>query len=123
MSRPGKAADLRSARASAPELSLAELARRAGVSAEQAAAIFRREALEPTYTIDETAAFLRCSPWQINKLVALGKRHGARLHPTLGGLWPTFKPSHKTRLVPLSAINGHLQHMARVHDHRELRAS
>lgn len=121
MRRPGKAADLNPARSSAPDLSLAELALRAGVSADQATAIFRRDALEPTYTIAETAQYLRCTPWQINKLVALGKRYGTRLHPTLGGLWPTFKPSHKTRLVPLSAIRGHLQHMARVHDRRELR--
>lgn len=120
MSRPRKAADLVPP-AVRPDLTLAQLVERAGVTEAQAIAIFRRDALEPTYSLAEVAARFGCTTWQINELVQLGKQHGSKLHPTRGGLWPTFKPSHKCRRVPLSAIYRHEAHMSRVHDHLELR--
>lgn len=122
MNRGRKAVDL-APPATAPRLSLAQLAQRAGVSVAEAREIFRRECLEPTYSLLEVGARLGCGVWQVNELVQLGKDYGENLHPTRGGLWPTFKPSHKSRRVPLSAIQRHEQHMARVHDHIELRTA
>lgn len=122
MSRGRKGVAIRPARVSVPDISLAEIARRAGITRDQAAEIFRRELLEPTYSLDEVKHRFGCELWQVNELVKLGKKHGADLHPTRGGLFPTFKPSHKSRRVPLSAITRHEAHMARVHDGIELSA-
>jgi predicted DNA-binding protein YlxM (UPF0122 family) len=118
-----KGFDLHPARSAAPDVSLPEIARRAGLSRDQLVTIFRREVLEPTYSIEEVCARFGCEKTQIHDLISLGKRHGAGLDPRRGGLWPTFKPSHKSRRIPLSAIERHEAHMARVHDHMELRAS
>lgn len=114
MSRP------RSTPAAAPQISLADVARRAGVDRAALIEIFRRESLEPTYSVQETAARLGCGAWQVNELIGLGRKHREQLHPTRGGLWPTFKPSHKCRRIPLGAIQRHERHMARVHDRVEL---
>lgn len=114
--------DLHPARGAAPDISLSEIARRAGLDRDQAVAIFRREALEPTYSIDEVCARFGCEKTQVHALINLGKRFGRALDPLRGGLYPTFKPSHKSRRIPLSAIERHEAHMARVHDHLELRA-
>lgn len=114
-----RAADLRPLRES-DQIGLDEVAKRAGIGRGELEAIFRREALEPTFSPDEVAQRFGCTVWQVNKLVQLGKRHGARLHPINGGLYPTFKPSHKSRRIPLSAIERHERHMARVHDGVEL---
>jgi hypothetical protein len=70
--------------------------------------------LEPTFSLAETAKHLGCGRTRISELVDLGLAHGARLHPTRGGLWPTFKISHKNRRVPLSAIDRHKRHMAKI---------
>lgn len=123
MSRPGKAVDLHPARNAAPDVSLAEIARRSGLSREQLTVIFRREVLEPTFSIEEVCARFGCERTQIHDLIRYGKTYGAALDPRRGGLYPTFKPSHKSRRIPLSAIERHEAHMARVHDHLELRAS
>jgi transposase-like protein len=70
-------------------------------------------ALEATYSVAEVAEHFGCSAWQVHQLVRLGRAHGARLHPTRGGLWPTFLPSRKCRRIPASAIARHLAHMER----------
>ena len=72
--------------------------------------------LETTYSPAEVAKHFGCTVWQIQQLIRLGLRHGRKLHPTRGGLAPTFKTSHKCRRIPESAIERHKQHMARVHD-------
>lgn len=72
--------------------------------------------LEQTYSPAEVAKHFGCAVGQIHKLVRLGIRYGAKLHPARGGLYPTFKPSHKSRRIPESAIEHHKRHMARVHD-------
>lgn len=107
----------------APTVGLEEVARRANLSRAELEGIFRREALEPTYSIDEVAQRFGCTAWQISQLVQLGKRYGLQLHPTRGGLCPTYKVSHKCRRIPLSAIHRHEQHMGRVHDGTDLRRS
>lgn len=104
----------------APEITLAEIARRAGITREQLAIIFRREALEPTFSVDEVCARFGCERSQVFELISHGKIYGRALDPMRGGLFPTFKPSHKSRRIPLSAIERHEAHMARVHDHVEL---
>lgn len=121
MGRQGKACDLHPLRGPVQEISLHEIAKRAGVTPLQLQEIFRRQALEPTYSIEETAARFGCERTQIHELINLGKIHGRELHPIRGGLYPTFKPSHKSRRIPLSAIERHEAHMARVHDHVDLR--
>lgn len=70
--------------------------------------------LEPTFSLEETANHLGCGRTTVAALVKLGKCYKAKLHPQRGGLWPTFKVSHKIRRVPLSAIDRHKQHMARL---------
>lgn len=71
-------------------------------------------ALEETFSLAETARHLGCGRTAVAELVKLGKEYKAKLHPTRGGLWPTFKVSWKNRRVPLSAIDRHKQHMARL---------
>lgn len=70
--------------------------------------------LEPTFSLGQTAQHLGCGRTAVSELVALGKAYKSKLHPTRGGLWPTFKISHKNRRVPLSAIDRHKRHMARL---------
>lgn len=98
-------------------LSLATVAERAGVSRSDIEQLARTAFLEPTYSLAEVAEHFGCSKDQVLKLVQFGVVHGPKLHPTRGGLYPTFKPSHKSRRIPLSAIERHKAHMARVHDH------
>jgi hypothetical protein len=74
-----------------------------------------RPALEPRYTLAQAMQLLGCGPTRLHELLKLGREYGARLHPSKGGLWPTYKLSHKCRLVPASAIERHTRHMARVH--------
>lgn len=70
--------------------------------------------LEVTFSLKETAAHLGCGRTVVSELVRLGKAYKEQLHPTRGGLWPTFKVTHKNRRVPLSAIDRHKRHMAKV---------
>ncbi len=70
--------------------------------------------LEETFSLAEAAKHLGCGRTAVAELVKLGKVYRAKLHPSRGGLWPTFKVSHKNRRVPLSAIDRHKQHMARI---------
>jgi hypothetical protein len=97
-------------------LSAAEAAARLGVDRGQLESVARTWFLEPTYSVDEVAHHFGCGKWQVQELVRLGVLHGQALHPSRGGLYPTFKPSHKSRRIPLSAIERHKRHMARVHD-------
>lgn len=106
----------RPAAVSAPAISLGEVAKRAGLTRPQLEEIFRRSKLEPMLTLAEVGEHLRLKSTAVFELVRLGRVHGQRLHPVKGGLWPTYKPSHKTRLVPMGAIERHLRHMGRVHD-------
>lgn len=115
MKQPPKGFQLRPP-APTVRISAADAADRLGVSREQLEATARTWFLEPTYSLDEVAAHLGCSKRQVAQLVELGIQHGQALHPTRGGFFPTFKPSHKSRRIPLSALERHLRHMARVHD-------
>lgn len=97
-------------------LDVAGAADRLGMSKAEFLAWVHEALLEPTYSVDETAQHLGCTRWQVHELIALGTKHGERLHPRRGGLYPTFKTSHRNRRVPLTAIERHKQHMERVHD-------
>ena len=48
-----------------------------------------------------------------------GQEYGVRLHPTRGGLWPTFKAGHKCRRITLAAIERHKRHRAKLHGEPE----
>lgn len=91
----------------------AQAAQRLGLTSAQLEAAVRGWGLEPTYSPAEVAAHFGCSVWQVMQLVRLGRVHGAALHPARGGLWPTFKVSHKARRVPLAAVERHKRHMER----------
>jgi len=93
-----------------------EAAKRLGITLPQLEAAARDWFLEPTYSVDEVATHLGCGKWQVQQLVRLGLVHGQSLHPSRGGLFPTFKTSHKSRRIPLSAIERHKRHLARVLD-------
>jgi hypothetical protein len=77
-------------------------------------ALARTLMLEPTYSVDEVATRWGCGVWAVHQLVKYGRRYGAKLHPTRGGLWPTFKPLHKSRRIPLSAIERHERFMEKL---------
>lgn len=70
--------------------------------------------LEPTFSPAEVGAHLGLGHNAVAELVAFGRKYGARLHPTRGGLYPTFRGA-KLRRIPLSAIDRHKRHMARLH--------
>lgn len=70
--------------------------------------------LEVTFSLNDTAKHLGCGRTTVSDLVKLGKTYKEKLHPMRGGLWPTFKVSHKNRRVPLSAIDRHKRHMAKL---------
>lgn len=91
----------------------AQAAQRLGMSQAQLAEAVRGWGLEPTFSPAEVAVHFGCTVWQVMQLVKLGRVHGAALHPTRGGLWPTFKASHKSRRVPLAAVERHKRHMER----------
>jgi hypothetical protein len=109
--RQAKAADLSVPKVAAPSMPVAAVAQRLGMSVDELRSWARVAMLEPTYSIDELAAHWGCGKRAVTKLVELGRTYGARLHPERGGLWPTFKPTHKSRRIPLSAIERHLRHM------------
>lgn len=106
-----RAFDLRGQAERSSAISALEAARRIGVSLDEFFSIARSAMLEPTYSIDEVAGYFGTSKGVITKLVRYGLQYGARLHPTRGGLWPTFKPTHKSRRIPLSAIERHKARM------------
>lgn len=72
-----------------------------------------RAQLEATFSRAEVMAYLGIQKSKLGELVQLGRRfHG--VHPTKGGLWPVFRPSHKVVRIPQSAIERHLEHMERM---------
>lgn len=75
--------------------------------------------LEPTFSIKETGLHLGLGDRAVRDLVALGQEYGVRLHPTRGGLWPTFKAGHKCRRITLAAIERHKRHQAKLHGEPE----
>jgi hypothetical protein len=70
-------------------------------------------ALEPTFSLAETAAYLGLSSVAVSELVAIGDLRGRALDAERGGLWPVLKTGRRRRRVPLSAIKRHLAHLAR----------
>jgi hypothetical protein len=70
-------------------------------------------ALEPTFSLAETAAYLGLSAVAVSELVSIGDRRGRTLDAERGGLWPVLKTGRRRRRVPLSAIKRHLAHLAR----------
>jgi hypothetical protein len=109
--------DLAPPKAAAPAMTAADAADRLGMTLDQFTAFVRQVLLEPTYSVDEVRLHFGFQGKDVVfELLALGRKYGAALHPTKGGLYPTFKPSHKSRRIPLSAIERHKRHMSRVHD-------
>jgi hypothetical protein len=69
--------------------------------------------LEPTFSLAEVGKYLGIENTAMHELIKFGESYGAKLHPARGGLYPTYKgPKH--RRIPLSAIQRHLRHMARL---------
>lgn len=69
--------------------------------------------LERTFSTAEVMAYLGCQRTKLDELLALGRRFKGH-HPLKGGLFPTFKVSHKNVRVTEAAIAGHLRHMRRL---------
>jgi hypothetical protein len=75
--------------------------------------------LEPTFSLAETGKYLGIGNTAMHELIKFGESYGAKLHPARGGLYPTYKgPRH--RRIPLSAIQRHLRHMARLNGTTDL---
>jgi transposase len=70
--------------------------------------------LEATYSPEQVADHFGVSVREVRRLVALGTKYGADLHPTRGGLHPTFRVSHKVRRITAGAIERHKEHQRRV---------
>lgn len=69
--------------------------------------------LERTYSLLETREMLGVGDTTLHALLNLGRKYKG-LHPLKGGLWPSYKLSHKKRRVPESALARHIQHMFRL---------
>lgn len=84
---------------------------------------FRQAAapLEATYSLAEVREHLGIGETALHELLYLGKRCKG-VHPLKGGLFPTFKLSHKKRRVPASAIERHKAHMLRLEIDDQFRA-
>jgi len=72
--------------------------------------------LDPTYSAAEVGAHLGLSRSEIHRLRVLGEQFGRELHPSRGGLWPSFHAGSRRRRYPLAAIERHKQHHERL-DH------
>ncbi len=86
---------------------IAVAARRLGLQKAELLELARIWINEPTYSVAEVAQRWGCGVWAVHQKIALGRKHGESLHPTRGGLWPTYKALHKGRQIPLSAIERH----------------
>lgn len=64
--------------------------------------------LEDTFSPEQVAAHFGCTVRQVHRLIEQGRRK-----PYAGGLWPTFKASHKARRIPRSAVERHKAWMER----------
>jgi hypothetical protein len=69
--------------------------------------------LEPTFSLAEVGKYLGIKNTVIHELIKFGEDYGAKLHPARGGLYPTYK-GLRHRRIPLSAIQRHINHMARL---------
>ena len=69
--------------------------------------------LEPMYSLADTCAQLGVSKMELHSLLYLGRKFSGP-HPTKGGIFPSYKLSHKNRRVPAGAIMRHMQHMLRL---------
>lgn len=74
--------------------------------------------LEPTFSPAQVGEYLGLGHNAVAELIAFGRKYGAKLHPQRGGLYPTFRGA-KLRRIPLSAIERHKRHMARIHGEAE----
>jgi len=77
---------------------------------------------EPTFSPKEIGAHLGIGHNAVSELIQFGRKYGPKLHPTRGGLYPTFKGA-KHRRIPLSALDRHKRHMARINGDPELPAT
>lgn len=78
--------------------------------------------LEPTFSPAQVGKHLGLGRTAVFELMDLGRQHKG-CHPRRGGLWPTFKATHKSRRIPLSAIERHKQHLAKLEGVRHLPAT
>jgi hypothetical protein len=72
-----------------------------------------KDVLESTCSMAEARAHMGIGETQLHALIFLGKKF-CGLHPLKGGIYPTFKLSHKNRRIPISAIQQHEQHKLRL---------
>ena len=75
--------------------------------------------LELTFSPAAVGKHLGIGPTAVQELINYGLKYKAHLHPTRGGLYPTHKYA-KFRRIPLSAIERHKRHMARLDGIQEL---
>jgi len=81
-----------------------------------------RYELEPTFSPKQVGEHLGLTHNAVQELINFGLTYGPRLHPTRGGLYPTFKGAKKRR-VPYMAIERHKRHMAKLEGQRNLPAT
>lgn len=71
------------------------------------------EQLERTYSTADVMHHLGVAKTKLHELLKLGEKFQG-CHPLKGGLYPTFKVSHKNRRITAGAIARHKEHMARL---------
>lgn len=91
--------------------SLEHAAEQLGLSVGQLRQATKDWGLEPTFSVAQVAEFFGCGQWAVHQLVKYGRKYGKSLHPTRGGLWPTYRPLRKCRRIPQAAIDRHLAFM------------
>ena len=71
--------------------------------------------MKPTISTEEARAQLGIGETELCRLIWLGKKFRG-LHPTQGGLYPTYKLSHKNRRITIEAIHAHMEHKRRLEE-------
>lgn len=69
--------------------------------------------LEVTYSTAAVSRHLGVCARKVTQLIAFGERFQG-VHPTRGGLYPTFLATPRARRIPLSAIERHKAHLKRL---------
>jgi hypothetical protein len=72
-----------------------------------------RSTLAATHSTADVMIHLGIGRTMLHELIFLGRRHKG-CHPLKGGLWPTFKVSHRNRRISDAALRAHLAHMERL---------
>ncbi len=70
--------------------------------------------LEETFSAAQVGAHLGLSRSAVDLLRIEGATWGRDLHPSRGGLWPSFRTGERRRRFSAAAVEAHKRHLARL---------